>query len=230
MTRGICAVIAGAVLAVQTGASAAEVHFSPMSGARMTATVQSLFEQRWEHVARQSLDVSCGSAALATILRAQYGDGVTEEEIIRAILERVAQKDVARRGGFTLLDLKRVAMSMGYTVHGYKLSFDELRELDTPALVPISIRGYKHFVVYRGAVGGRVFLSDPAFGNLVVRDFLFEAMWDDIVLVIGQRPGGPVPARLSITGSEAGALGTQDALRTFMQQGGFPLEFSPDEF
>lgn len=215
----------------QPAVFAAEVSFSPFSGARMSTAVESLLERRWTHIARQSLDISCGSAALATILRFQFGDPVTEEELIRAILKRVAQKEVNRRGGFTLLDLKRVATELGYTVHGYKLTFEQLAELRTPALVPVTIRGYKHFVVFRGVVGDRVVLADPAFGNLVVRDFLFQSMWQDIALVIQRQGGAPAPAELSVTDDEAATIPeTSDALRTFMQQRGFQLEVTPDEF
>ena len=73
-------------------------------------------------------------------------------------------------------------------------------------------------------------LADPSFGNLVVRDFLFQSIWKDIALVIEQRQGGPIPAKLSVKESDASVLATQDALRSFMQQGGFILEVNPDEF
>jgi predicted double-glycine peptidase len=220
----------GLLLGAPASVWAAEVSFTPMAGTRMSVAIVSELERRWEHVARQSLDVSCGSAALATILRFQFDDPVTEDELIHVILERVAQKEVNRRGGFTLLDLKRVAMERGYTVHGYKLGYEQLAQLNTPALVPIMVRGYKHFAVFRGVVDDRVFLADPAFGNLIVRDFLFQSIWQGIVLVIEQQPGRPVPGKLMVTEGNALPFPTTGAFHTLMQQPELILEVNPDEF
>lgn len=220
-------------LLAQPVARAAEITFCPIPGARVGANVESLLERRWKHVSRQSLDVSCGSAALATILQYQFGDQVTEEALIRAILKQVSQKDVSARGGFTLLDLKRAAIELGYTVHGYKLTFERLAELNSPALVPITVRGFKHFVVFRGVIGDRVVLADPAFGNLLVPDFLFESIWKDIALVITKdgKSQAPGAAHLTIAETDAYTVAeTPEALRSFLQQNQFMIEVDPNEF
>lgn len=202
--------------AVPGMASAAEVSFSPFRGMRMSTTVDSMQEQRWKRVIRQSYDISCGSAALATILRYQYGHQISEQELIKALLERVQEKEVSRRGGFTLLDLKYVATNLGYTVHGYQLSLDQLAGLGVPALVPISLRGYKHFVIFRGIVGDRVVLADPAFGNLMVPDFLFEDAWQRIALVVERDGLAPPPAQLSV--SDPYMAETPEALSAFLRR------------
>lgn len=221
------------LLAMQPAAIAAEITFNPLPGMRAGAKVESLLERRWKHVSRQSLDVSCGSAALATILQYQFGDQVTEEALIRAILKQVSQKDVSDRGGFTLLDLKKAAIELGYTVHGYKLTFERLVELNSPVLVPITVRGFKHFVVFRGMLGDRVVLADPAFGNMLVPDFLFESIWKDIALVITKdgKSFAPGVARLAISEHDAYVTAeTPEALRSFLQQNQFMFEVDPDEF
>ena len=55
----------------------------------------------------QEWDLSCGAAALATILAFQHGDAVSEREIAKAMLAATDQELVRRRLGFSLLDLKR---------------------------------------------------------------------------------------------------------------------------
>ena len=222
-------VIIGALLLGHAEAFASEVSLSPFPGARVETRIESLIERRWKHVVRQSLDISCGSAALATILRYQFGDPVSEEALISDILKRVAEKEVGERGGFTLLDLKRVAMDFGYKVNGYKLGFQQLVELHTPALIPITIRGFKHFVVFRGVIGDHVVLADPAFGNLLVRDFLFCSVWKDVALVIKRDGVGLISTPLTIAEGDALVVDTKDALRNFVQPSSY-IEMRADEF
>lgn len=44
-------------------------------------------------------------------------------------------------------------------------------------IVPISLRGYPHFVVFRGATQTRVLLADPAFGNVTMSIRKFMDGW-----------------------------------------------------
>ncbi len=215
-------------LAIPNMASAAEVSFSPFHGMRMSTTVDSLQEQRWKRVMRQSYDISCGSAALATILKYQFGHQIGEQELIHAILARVQEKEVTRRGGFTLLDLKQVAMGFGYTVHGYQLSLEQLAGLGMPALVPITMRGYKHFVVFRGMAGDRVVLADPSFGNIMVPDFVFQDVWQNIALVIEWNGPTLPPAELSV--SDPYMAETPEALRAFLRSVDVHNVIRADEF
>ena len=174
-------------IAAQPAARGAEVSFCPIPGSRLNASVESLAEQRWKHVIRQGLDISCGSAALATIINYQFGDQVSEDAIIRTILANVKAEEVRKRGGFSLLDLKKVGAALGYTVKGYKLSLQDLMILDTPALVPITVRGFKHFVVFRGSTEERVALADPSFGNIVISTDDFLHAWQGIALVLSRQ-------------------------------------------
>ena len=41
----------------------------------------------------------------------------------------------------------------------------------------ISIQGFKHFVVFKGVVEGRVVLADPAFGNMTLTKEKFGELW-----------------------------------------------------
>jgi predicted double-glycine peptidase len=145
--------------------------------------MRSLQELRHDRVVVQQWDLSCGAAALATILNYQHGDPVSEREVARGLIRRdayVANPTLVRaRHGFSLLDLKRYVDDRGYAGNGYgRLELDDLIER-APIMVPVDLRGYKHFVVFRGITGNRVLLADPAFGNRTMLAGRFEDAWLD---------------------------------------------------
>lgn len=145
--------------------------------------VKSLLEIRRKHVTIQKWDLSCGAAALTTLLRYQYGDPVTEKEVATALINRSEYIEnpllVQLRQGFSLLDLKRYVDERGYQGVGYgELTLKDLKR-HTPILVPIHTFGYNHFVVFRGQLGNRVLLADPAWGNRTMTAEHFERIWID---------------------------------------------------
>jgi uncharacterized protein len=79
--------------------------------------VRSLLEMRREGVMIQSWDLSCGAAALAILLRYEFGEPVTEKEIARGLMRRaeyVTHPELLQmREGFSLLDLKRYVQGYG---------------------------------------------------------------------------------------------------------------------
>ena len=164
--RGICAGYAIVLLALSAAAQAQE------------RVVTSLLETRHAHVVIQEWDLSCGAAALATLLRYQYGEPVTEKEVAVALMNRPEYLKhpelVQIRQGFSLLDLKRYTDALGY--FGVATGKMELKDLlvRAPIMVPINVLGYNHFVIFRGLRGNRVLLADPAWGNrtMLVSDFL----------------------------------------------------------
>jgi predicted double-glycine peptidase len=145
--------------------------------------VKSLLEMRQERVVVQQWDLSCGAAALATLLNYQHGDPVSEREIAKGLIEReeyLAEPSLVRaRHGFSLLDLKRYVEMRGYQGIGYgQLTLEDLIAR-APVIVPVKFHGYNHFVVFRGALGNRVLLADPAFGNHTMLASKFEDAWLD---------------------------------------------------
>ena len=162
-------------------------------GIRVRKPVRSFHEIRQDKVARQRWDMSCGSAALSTLLTYHLNDPTPETAIIVWILRRTDPVRVQSRGGFSLLDLKRFVQSRGYTAEGYAdLSLTDLVNLGMPAIVPVRVKGYDHFVVFRGVVGDRVLVADPVFGNLTMRAGRFVEIWKNgigfIVLPRGSKP------------------------------------------
>ncbi len=145
--------------------------------------VTSLLELRHKNVVIQQWDLSCGAAALTTLLRFQYGDNVTEKTVATALVKRPEYirypKLVQIREGFSLLDLKRYVDGRGYKGVGFgKLTLAELEDW-APVLIPINTRGYNHFTVFRGRLGNRVLLADPAWGNRTMTVEQFNRVWID---------------------------------------------------
>src|SRR5215472_8350637 len=85
--------------------------------------VRSLLEIRREGVMIQSWDLSCGAAALAILLRYEFGEPVTEKEIARGLMRRSEYVENPKllqiREGFSLLDLKRYVQSYGLPASSY---------------------------------------------------------------------------------------------------------------
>jgi predicted double-glycine peptidase len=169
--------------------------------------VKSLLEIRQDRVVVQQWDLSCGAAALATLLNYQHGDPVSEREITKGLIEReeyIKNPALVRvRQGFSLLDLKRYVEGRGYRGIGYgQLTLDDLIE-QAPVMVPINTHGYNHFVVFRGALGNRVLLADPAFGNRTMLTAKFERAWleypkfGNVGFVVARADDAPPPNQLA---------------------------------
>ena len=161
--------------------------------------VRSLLEIRQEKVVVQQWDTSCGAAALATLLVYQHGLRLSEKQIAEGMLRRTTPLKVKTRGGFSLLDLKRYADSQGLQGLGYlKVGLEGLIEM-APAITPVVVRGYPHFVVVRGRLGDKVLLADPAFGNRTMDVEAFQKAWQGgITFVIRRRDGQPPPNQLTV--------------------------------
>ncbi len=159
--------------------AAGELNFRP-GGLRLNTDVRSMAEIRDTNVLRQRWDYSCGSAALSTVLTYFLDDPTPETAVVVSILRRTDPVRVRSRGGFSLLDLKNYLARRGYTSSGFAaLELDDLSEFAVPPIVPISLKGFDHFVVFRGHYDDRVVLSDPAFGTLTMSASRFDELWKD---------------------------------------------------
>ena len=170
--------------------------------------VKSLLEMRQKGVVVQQYDLSCGAAALATLLRLEFADEIPEQQIATALIKRdIYLEDperLQRQLGFSMLDLKRYVDNRGYRGVGYKdLSLADLDRL-APIMVTVGYAGYNHFVVYRGRHGNRVLLADPAWGNRTMLIGQFEETWlahprlGKVGFVVAHRDGTRSPNRQDI--------------------------------
>jgi uncharacterized protein len=191
----LCAVVAAMITGI-SGVAAAQ-----------PGPVRSLIEMRHDRVVVQKWDLSCGAAALATILNFQHNDPVDEREIAIGLMGREEYVEnptlIQIRQGFSLLDLKRYVDGRGYEGIGYgKLSIDDLIER-APIMVPIDTNGYNHFVIFRGIAGNRVLLADPAWGNRTMTVDAFKKSWLDypefghVGFVVAARGGKAAPNALA---------------------------------
>jgi len=161
-----------------SGTAAAEEHFFRANGQRVSQPVKSFLELREQKLVRQGWDISCGAAALSTVLIHDFGESYSEATIAVSILANTDPETVRRRGGFSLLDLKRFAEAVGYSAKGYGgLSIDDLASSTVPVILAVRIRDFDHFVVYRGQYAGRVLIGDPAFGNITLSKQRFATIW-----------------------------------------------------
>ena len=178
------------VIVVVFTSQACPANFS-VNGLNLTKKVKPLREIKRDHVVSQSLDYSCGTAGLSTVLNYYLGDPVPEAEIITTLLNIIPLEKVKERKGFSLYDLKEYAKQRGYAAVGYKMDMDFLKELNQPVLVPIKFKNYRHFVVVRGIVADRVFIADPAAGNMSMKIDKFMDIWTNGVgLVIEKKDAG----------------------------------------
>lgn len=143
--------------------------------------VKSLREIRLSNVILQQWELSCAAAALATLLRYQHGEPVTERIVAIGLISRrdyIANPDLVRiRQGFSLLDMKRYVETLGYEGVGLGSMTLEDLYLRAPVIVPVNLQGFPHFVIFRGGTHNKVLLADPAFGNVTMSANKFIKSW-----------------------------------------------------
>lgn len=146
--------------------------------------VRSMLERRYLTVVRQQYDFSCGSAALATLLRYHYGDPQNEQSIFLGMW-REGDRAQIRRLGFSLLDMKRYLNARGLKADGYKVSLADVAATRIPGIALVNIKGYKHFVVVKGIENGQVLVGDPSLGIRLIPARRFQTMWNGILFALG---------------------------------------------
>lgn len=155
--------------------------------------VRPLVEQRFRGVVRQAYDYSCGSAALTTLLNGYVGTRLSERQTMNGLLNFGERERIVERRSFSLLDMKRFVSALGLQSGGYKASMDDLKTLDKPAIVLIHYAGFDHFVVFKGYKDGRIFVADPALGNISFMENRFLDAWDKTLFMINLQ--GEVPPK-----------------------------------
>lgn len=143
--------------------------------------VESFRERRFANLVEQKTDFSCGAASVATILNQAYGMQMSEATVILGML-RNADQELVRTQGFSMLDMKRYATTLGLRVRGYRIKAEQLESVRIPSIVLLDIRGYKHFVVMQRSQNGWIYLGDPVLGHKRMALEEFAKGWNGIVL------------------------------------------------
>ena len=183
--------IAAALLSASSLVTLAQAPTKPAPGedAGWGKPVLSLKEIRNDGVVRQKWDISCGAAALSTLLTYQFKDNTPETDIVVWMFHRTDAARVKERHGFSLLDMKHFAQARGYTAEGFSdMSIDELASQKSAVIVPIRLKGFDHFVVVKGITDGRIFLADPGFGNVTMKVDRFQKLWKNGIVFIVHPP------------------------------------------
>jgi predicted double-glycine peptidase len=164
-------------------AQAATVEVRGQRDGGFAARVVSVKEARFTSTVRQQFDFSCGSAAVATLLTHHYGVPVSEREVFAQMFERGDQAKI-RKQGFSMLDMKRYLETRGFHADGFEQPLERLEKENLPAIVLLSERGYRHFVVVKGIGRGRVLVGDPAMGTRAMSFDRFSHLWVNQLLFV----------------------------------------------
>lgn len=132
--------------------------------------------------------LECGAACLAMIC-AYYGKWLP--------LEQVRTDCGVSRDGSSALNIVKAARSYGFKAQGFRYEPETMRRKATfPCIVHW---GFDHFVVVRGFKGDRVYLNDPARGEVRVDADEFDRMFTGVCLQFTPtdafQPGGS-PAKI----------------------------------
>ncbi|RYG33469.1 MAG: peptidase C39 [Burkholderiales bacterium] len=145
--------------------------------------VKSMAERRYLTIVRQRYDFSCGSAALATLLRFHYGDLQSEQTIFLGMW-KAGDRERIKRFGFSLLDMKRYLEARGIRADGYVVTLAAIEATGIPGIALIDMKGYKHFVVVKGLANGQVLVGDPSVGIRLIPAGTFRSMWNGILFAL----------------------------------------------
>lgn len=212
--------------AYETSAASLSARIGSMSLTKKK--VKTLQDLKFKNIVRQTKDYSCGAAALSTIMTYYFGKEASEDTILEHILSEAdkEKKDKVIRKGVSLLDLKKSGEAFGYKGGGYRVPAHLLDTLDRPAIALVNYRGYSHFVVLKGVHNNRVFVADPARGNLVWNLKKFTRMWNGILLVFSD----PSSEKIESHSLEIGLYVKRKNKLSFFAQSYFPFVVGPAEF
>ncbi len=146
-------------------------------------------EIEYSRIVKQQYDYSCGSAALATLLKYQLAEDFSETQVIHGMLQYGDKTKIMERRAFSLLDMKKFVSALGYTGVGYNAEIKDLETLDMPCILPMELYGYRHFTVFKDIHRGHVFIADPFRGNTSYTISEFEKMWQKNVIFVVYHTG-----------------------------------------
>jgi uncharacterized protein len=187
----LLAAIAAAVAASPAPAPAAQSdhRFSVpvLPGGGFNLSMKTMLDRRFHAVIRQRYDFSCGSAALATLLRFHYGVRADETSVFDGMWSEGDRAQIRARG-FSLLDMKRYLGALGLSAEGYRVKLDQVATTGVPGIALTVTNGYRHFVVVKGVTATEVLVGDPSRGLIAYRRDQFLRTWDGLFFVITTSP------------------------------------------
>lgn len=154
-----------------------------LGGKNYQADVKSVKQIKEEGVVLQTDEFTCGAAALATLLR-DNGDPTASEA---ALLSE--EKELVKGKGLSVLQLKRLAENRGFKAVGYKMELANLFDFDKPMIMHVILGDEGHYYVFKGIYEDRIYLKDPAQGNIRMSLERFSRIWTGMVLALEEKDG-----------------------------------------
>lgn len=121
---------------------------------------------RYEGVVGQTIDFTCGPAALATLLTHYYGTPISEATFTERAVADMTSRGKEVTEGLTLLSLKKALTTESITSAGYKLNLEQLRKIMEAGLPVVANVQYPkgHYYLVLGIDDQNVLLADPSWG------------------------------------------------------------------
>lgn len=144
-----------------------------VAGPLVAAEQQSTWhEHRFRYITQQELDISCGAAAIASLMNRYSGMQIGELQILGLLAKVVDKADQEKvlTQGFSLLNVKQAVGQLGFELKAATVSRDQLVKFGSPAMLQMKTISGLHFVVWHGYLNGYHWLSDPSRGEMWLSD------------------------------------------------------------
>jgi predicted double-glycine peptidase len=152
-------------------------------GVRLSQQTTCIHSRRWQTTSAQTSEVTCGPAALSTLLNVYLGATTTENEMARL-------SGTYEQGTSTLLGLRDACAAKGFEAQGYKLTLDQLKGFLDTRHIPILVHFREptfHYLLVAGCIEHNLLVLDPASGSLSMPEEDFLRRWSGKVLVVGSK-------------------------------------------
>lgn len=140
---------------------------------------------------RQTSEITCGPAALATLLNFYFGESTYEDELARL-------SSTYEQGTTTLLGLCEACTTKGYKATGYRMSLSQLLNKLKASQVPVLVHFSKpglHYVLAVAEIDGFLLISDPSLGDVTITKSDFARRWSGVALVVSSPEKQPDRSR-----------------------------------
>ena len=157
-------------------------------------------------IIKQEHDYSCGTAALATLIRGIIENShISEKDIINIITTKTNAKET----GYLASDLKQATIKLGYEAEWAKVEKVELPNIELPVVLLTGLNSeFPHYVVLKGVRNNEAYLADPIRGNIrisydkLVKEGLNAKYPDWYVMAINPSANKPKDSNLYLAESE----------------------------
>jgi uncharacterized protein len=165
--------------------SAATIDFADAKD-QIVARPRTYLDLKYEYTVRQQRDFTCGSAALATLLKYHYGMPVTEEMLFTMIADRYKPSEFKKKAeiGLSFEDLIFVAEQLGFQAQAARMEAAELEKLNGPILMQLDWKEFDHFSVLRKKTPDLAYFSDPILGQITLDNEEFLKKFKGPVLAV----------------------------------------------